>query len=225
MTGLIPVQAETLASPLLASSNNFWAKSMGGMYWDQGNSIAVDSSGNVYTTGRFWGTADFDPGPGTFNMTSAGGNDIFVSKLDSSGNFVWAKRMGGTDDAYDGDIGLGIAVDSSGNVYTTGYFYGTADFDPGSGTYNLTAVEYDIFVSKLNSNGDFVWAKSMGGAGWDKAASIAVDTSGNVYTTGFFEYNADFDPSLDVFDLVSPGSNDSIFISKLDSSGNFVWAK
>ena len=110
--------------------------------------------------GSFQGTADFDPGAGTFNLTSAGDYDIFISKLDSSGNFVWAKSLGGT--GY--DVSYGIALDSGGNVYTTGSFSGTVDFDPGAGTFNLTSAGTgDIFVSKLDSNGNFVWARSLGG--------------------------------------------------------------
>ena len=91
---------------------------------DKGQAIATDAAGNVYTTGYFQGTIDFDPGPGVSLMTSAGGTDIFVVKLDSAGNFVWARQFGGTSD----DQGNGIAVDASGNVLTTGYFKGTADF-------------------------------------------------------------------------------------------------
>jgi hypothetical protein len=199
----------------LDSGGNFvWAKSVGG------SDIAVDSAGNVYITGEFWETVDFDPGPGTYNLTSVGDADIFVSKLDSSGNFVWAKRMGGTFV----DQGIGIAVDGAGNVYTTGYFLRTADFDPGPGTYNLTTPDMDIYVSKLDSSGNFVWAKSMGGANGDQGNSIAVDSSGNVYTTGLFKETADFDPGPGTYNLTSAGTDD-IFVSKLDSSGDFVWAK
>ena len=103
-----PVQAEAPARPLFASGDFAWAKGMGGTGDDAGYSIIVDSNNNVYTTGSFKGTADFDPGPGTFNLTSAGVNyNIFVSKLDNNGDFVWAKNMGGTS----GDFGFGIAVD------------------------------------------------------------------------------------------------------------------
>ena len=213
---------DIFVSKLDSSGNFVWAKNMGGASNDDGYSIAADASGNVYTTGDFYGTADFDPGPGTYNLTAAGGLDIFVSKLDSSGNFVWAKNMGGasTDDGYS------IALDASDNVYTTGDFSGTADFDPGPGTYNLTSVarSYDIFVSKLDASGNFVWAKDMGGASNDWGNSIAVDGSRNVYTTGYFTSTADFDPGTGTYNLTSAGQGD-IFVSKLDSSGNFVWAK
>ena len=110
----------------------------------------MDGSGNVYTTGRFGGSVDFDPGAGVFNLTSAGEQDIFVSKLDSAGNFVWARRMGGADL----DRGIGVTVDDSGIVYTTGHFQGSADFDPGAGVFSLTSTGLDdIFVSKLDSAG------------------------------------------------------------------------
>ena len=119
--------------------------------------ISVDAAGNVYTTGFFSRTVDFDPGAETANLTSAGAADIFVSKLDNAGNFVWARNMGGT--SGDFDVGLGVIVDAAGNVYTTGYFNGTADFDPGAGTANLTSAGgADIFISKLDNAGNFVWA-------------------------------------------------------------------
>ena len=206
----------------LDSAGNFvWAKGMGGSYVDHGLGIVVDTSDNVYTTGVFQDMADFDPGPGTFNLISEGGNDIFVSKLDSAGTFVWAKAMGG----IDGDEGDGIAVDSSGNVYSTGFFEGTVDFDPGAGTADLTSAgSLDSFVQKLNSAGIFVWAKAMGGTDPQGGSGIAVDTSGNVYTTGSLEGTADFDPGSGTANLTSAGLND-IFVSKLDSAGDFVWAK
>ncbi len=220
-------QAESFARSLFTSGDFLWAGSItGGAYYEQNNSIAVDSNGNVYTTGRFYGTADFDPSPSTFSLStsSIGDNDIFISKLDSNGNFIWAKSMGGTDI----DAGNSIAVDSFGNVYTTGHFENTADFDPGVGVANLTSSSKwidDIFVSKLDSNGNFVWAKKMGGLGNDYSHDIAVDSSGNVYTTGRFENTADFDPGQDAFNLINNSIGTDIFVSKLDTNGNFVWAK
>ncbi len=197
-----------------------WAKRLGGANQDQGYSVAVDSSGNVYSTGHFEGTADFDPGPGTYDLTSAGFQDIFVSKLDANGNFVWAKRLGG----WNYDYGESIAVDGAGNVYTTGIFDGTVDFDPGPGTHNLTGVS-DIFISKLDTNGSFVWARRMGGPSPDYGYSIVVDSAGRVYTTGDFRATADFDPDPGItYNLTSAGETD-IFVSKLDANGNFVWAR
>lgn len=205
-----------------AHSTDFeWARRWGGTSTEHGYSIAVDGSGNVYSTGRFTGTVDFDPGAGTANLTSAGSDDVFVSKLDSNGNFVWARRFGSTGT----DMGHGIGVDASNNVYTAGYFAGTVDFDPGTGTFNLTSAGgYDVFVSKLDSNGDFVWAKRLGGSSDDYTYGIAVDSSGNVHTTGYFSGTADFDPGAGSQDLTSAGGND-VFVSKLDSNGDFVWAK
>jgi len=221
---------DVFVSKLDSSGNFVWAKSFGGIWNDSGNSIAVDSSGNVYTTGSFQDTVDFDPGAGTFNLASQpeyrGIGAVFVSKLDSSGNFVWAKSF----DGIYNESGQSITVDSSGNVYTTGYFQETIDFDPGAGTTNLTAVvtaissNYDVFVSKLDSSGNFVWAKSFGGTSSEVSYRIAVDSSGNVYTTGYFSGTADFDPGAGTANLTSAGSQD-VFVSKLDSSGNFVWAK
>jgi hypothetical protein len=202
---------EIFVQKLDASGNLVWARRMGGTSDDFGIGIAVDSADNVYTTGTFVGTADFDPGAGTVNLTSAGIRDIFVQKLDASGTFAWARRMGGTSF----DQGWGIAVDPLGNVYTTGYFEGTVDFDPGAGTVNLSSAgNYEIFVQKLDASGNYVWARSMAGTSEDQGFGIAVDSAGNVYTTGYFSGTVDFDPGAGTVNLSSAGSRD-IFVSKL----------
>ncbi|MDD1434596.1 SBBP repeat-containing protein, partial [Dolichospermum sp. ST_sed6] len=206
---------------LNSDGSTAWVKRFGGTGNDFGVSIKLDSSGNIYTTGGFQGTVDFDPGTGTSNLTSAGGLDVFISKLNSDGSFAWAKSFGGTGT----DFGTSIKLDSSGNIYTTGTFQGTADFDPGNGTSNLTSAgSYDVFVSKLNSDGSFAWAKSLGGTLEDIANSITVDSSGNIYTTGYFNGTADFDPGTGTSNLTSAGY-DNVFVSKLNSDGSFAWAK
>ncbi len=197
-----------------------WAKNMGGINGDYGLCLAVDTLGNLYSTGYFNGISDFDPGIGIANLTSVGSNDIYISKLDPGGKFLWAKSVGGTFS----DIGVAIVADDSGNVYTTGNFAGTVDFDPGIGVFNLTSSGLDdIFVLKLDVNGKFVWVKNMGGVGYDDGRSIALDGLRNVYTCGTFDGKADFNPGVDTSYLSPTGSTDA-FICKLDASGNFVWA-
>ncbi len=198
-----------------------WANRTGNTAKDEGISVATDASGNSYSTGSFSGTVDFDPGAGTVNLTSVGDNDIFVSKINSSGNLVWAKSFGSS--VY--DVGIDIAVDASGNVYTTGNFSGTVDFDPGAGTTMLSSSGgSDIFVSKLDANGNFLFARTMGGTTVDGGLSIAVDPLNNIYTTGAYSGTADMDPGAGVFSLSSLKGGNDIFIVKLNSSGNFLWA-
>jgi hypothetical protein len=215
-------------SKLDAAGNFVWAKRLGGTADDVGASIAADASGNVYTTGYFAGTGDFDPDPAVTNtLTSAGAFDIFISKLDAAGNFIWARRMGGT--AAAGDFGGAVAVDAVGNVYTTGAFNGTADFNPDPAVTNTlsTAGSSDIYISKLDAAGNYVWARRMGGSGSsaDFGESIALDASGNVYTTGRFSGTSDFNPDPAVTNSLTSAGIDDIFISKLDAAGNYVWAK
>ena len=198
-----------------------WARSAGVSNNDYGNSITTDDLNNVYITGRFDGVVDFDPGAGISTLTSNGGSDIFIQKLDSDGNFIWAKSMGGTASDY----GLSITTDASNNVYATGRFSRTVDFDPSTSTANLTSVgSFDIFVLKLDKNGNFEWAKSFGGSSGDYGYSVSINNSNQVLITGYFRNTVDFDPSTNTFNLISKGGYD-IFIEKLDSDGNFIWAK
>jgi len=189
-----------------------WAKQAGGTIDDYGNSIAVDANGNIYVTGRFYGSSTF----GTTNLTSSGGSDIFVAKLDINGNWLWAKKAGGTSDDYV----YGIAVDGNGNSYVTGYFESSATF----GTTTLTSSGYcDIFVTKIDHNGNFLWTKQAGGIYNDYVYSIAVDTNGNSYITGRF-YSSSC--SFGIITLINCNSEyEDIFVAKLDINGNFMWAK
>ena len=205
------------------SGDFLWAKNIGGTSDDRGISLATDASGNVYTTGTFRGTVDFDPGSGVANLVTGSGSCVFVSKLDASGNYGWAKIL----DTNQGN-GTGIALDASGNVYTTGSFSGSIDFDPSSANvYSYSSGSIDVFISKLDASGNYVWGRTMGGSRADIANSICLDASGNIYTTGYFNSSdADFDPSSGVAQLGTTGINDDdVFISKLNASGNYVWAK
>jgi len=206
----------------LNNAGNFiWAKNMGGVSLDVGYCVAVDAAFNVYISGEFQGSADLDPGPGIYNLSSAGNIDIFITKLNSSGDLIWTKSVGGPSANQLGSM----ALDAAGNIYYTGYFNGTVDFNPGPVTFNFTSFGgWDIFISKLDASGNFVYAKQLGGTSNDTGRSIAIDALCNVYTTGYFQGTADLDPGAAIFNLNTAGSTD-MFISKINSSGNFVWAK
>lgn len=186
-----------------------WAKGFGGTGDSLGQSIVADSTGNVYVTGNFTGSATF----GSKTLTSGGGYDVFVTKLDASGNSSWADSFGGTGE----DDGFGIALDSLNNVYFTGIFSNTANF---AGTTLTSAGDSDIYVASVNNSGTLRWAKRMGGTGHDDGVSIAIDSGDHVYVTGDFSATANFG----TFNLTSPGNND-VFVERLDSAGNVVWAK
>lgn len=143
----------------LDTGGNFqWVQSLAVGSLASGSDIERDGAGNLYITGTLNSLnpprpADFDPGSSDFMMTSVGFSDAYVCKLDSGGHFVWARQMGGNDTS-NADAGQGLAVDRDGNVYTVGDFAGTADFDPGPGTFTLTSAGVgqggrDAFVSKL----------------------------------------------------------------------------
>ncbi len=201
-----------------ASGNFVWVKTIGGVSSEFGSSISIDSSGNVYVAGGFRNTVDFDPGPGTALLTASSNIDYFILKLDASGNFLWAK-------SFDGNV-FSMKVDGAGNVHTTGIFSGTIDFDPGPDTSYLSSLgnALDIFVQKLDANGDFLWAKAFSGPNIDFGFSITLDDMGNVYTAGYFAETVDFDPGPDTSFFTSAGQTD-VFVHKMDASGNFIWVK
>jgi len=208
-----------------ADGDLVWAKGVGGTGEDSGNAIHVDLMGDVYSTGSFEATVDFDPGAGTVNLSSVSNGDIFVLKLDAAGDFTWANGMGGTHALFS-DSGEAITSDASGNVVVTGGFYGTVDFDPGVGVENHSSVgEGDLFIHKTNSSGDLIWTKTVGGTLYDLGSGVKVDDTGNIFTTGYFDESADFDPGAGTFVLSGPAFSRNVFISELDSAGDFVSAR
>jgi hypothetical protein len=135
----------------------------------RGEAIAVDADDNIYLVGEFLGTIDFDPGTDTFDLefnndlSGPYANDIFILKIDASGNFLWAKQVG----SKLSDYATSIDIDNSGNLYITGFFEGTVDFDPSEATFNLTSFgTTDAFILKLSSEGDFIWAGQIGGSNY-----------------------------------------------------------
>ncbi|MBK7966766.1 MAG: T9SS type A sorting domain-containing protein [Bacteroidetes bacterium] len=200
-----------------------WASKVAGLGNDYGDIIKTDALGNVYIAGRFDGTCDFDPGASVSNKMSAGSSDAFIAKYTSSGALTWVISMGSTG----ADRVYAIDVDANGNVYVTGNFSLTVDFDPGPGLLNFTSIGgLDIFMAKYNSNGNLVWANSIGNTNTEISESIALDASGNFYVGGEFSSpNLDLDAGANT--LTVNNGNTTVtydpFLVKYDTAGNFVW--
>lgn len=208
--------------------NFIFAKKIAGSEYSHSlRSLALSLSGNIYVTGTFTGTSDFDPGPGVFNLsTSITDSDIFISKYDNNGNLIWAKQFAGNN----GGVSWSLDIDGLENIYAAGIFYGTCDFDPSPSVFNLTSVvagsgfNSDIFITKLNSSGNFVFAKQVTGLQGGDCWGMSVDPTGNIFMTGNFLSITDFDPGPNTF-LLNPGNYPDAFVLKLDNLGNFIWVK
>ncbi len=211
----------------LDTDGNFlWAHTFGGINSDRALCITRDLNDNIYVGGIFGDTVDFDPSPSVSIVNALGDWDMFILKLTSDGNFVWVKTIGG--DNASGRL-EDITCDPWGNVISTGRFSQSMDFDPGVNTDVHEAISMsDVFVQKLSSNGNFLWARTFGGSSNEVGWGVSTDVTGSVYTTGQFRESVDFDPGLgtDIHEAMpSLGSNSDVFIHKLDSSGNFQWVR
>lgn len=211
-----------IATPLYAQVVELeWVKHIGGSMKDEGQIIDIDLNNNVYTSGYYSNTVDFDPGPGIHNLTSFG-RATFVQKMNANGEFLWAKKTIEHSSSY-----RDMKVDHLGNVYTTGSFASTLDFDPDTSVFNLVSNgSFDGFIHKLDSNGNFCWVKQIGGEGSDAVQGLIIDNNGSIFVLGKFVDTVDFDPGLGVYNLVNEsGLIPALFIQKLDSNGDFIWAK
>ena len=205
---------------LVGKAQSFWAQGIGGGNVDETMDICKDNVGNIISTGYFTNTATF----GTVNpLTSAsiGIPDIYVSKSNPSGVIQWAIRAGG----LGSDRALSVKTDVAGNIYITGFYYGSATF----GTFTLSSINgsQDIFIAKLNSSGTFIWAISAGGTMADIGNAIDIDINGNVLLTGQFQGIASFGGSI-LTSMVNPQStlySIDIFTAKYDNNGSFLWVK
>jgi hypothetical protein len=211
----------------LDTNGNFvWADGMGSDGTDQGTSVAVDPSGNVYVAGTWGGggvkypsKTDFDPGPGVYQLPYTGGTnrETFLEKLTNSGQFVWAETTTGTTLNASGVYPVQLAVDGSGNAYVLGGFSGTIGFGPSGGQTTLTSGgPSDFFVWKATSTGGLGWTVDTG---WYQPSGqlppviphgIAVDASNNVDLTGAFRGTVDFDPGPGTYDMTSAGANNGV---------------
>jgi len=214
----------TFLLPISVSAQNLdWATTAGGVGFDYGIALALDDSGNVYSTGYFADTCDFETGPGTTNLISAGNDDIFLQKLNSAGILQWVIGIGGSNI----DQGRSVALDNAANVFVTGSFVGTVDFDPGPGVGNISALGGNVnaFVCKFDRNGNFLWARAFQNNGASSIGfGLAVDSVGDVLCIGTFGGLCDFDPGAGTLNFLTNGLSDA-FICKLNANGNLVWAQ
>ncbi len=200
-----------------------WVNAFGtsNMVSDHGDWITSDDSGNIITLGRYGGNVDFNPGSGVANLYSYDG-EAFILKLDSAGNYCWVKTLGPL-------VNItceSIVTDHSGNVYVTGEFRNIVDFDPGGVNYSLaSAGGYDMFVLKLTSNGDYVWIKTIEAPDDQYAENLHCDSNNNLLISGFFHGTIDLNPDSAGQYVVTSADYYSFYILKLDSAGNFIWAK
>jgi hypothetical protein len=196
----------------------------GGSGSDEASAIAVDSDNNVIVTGIFWSTnMDFDPDPVDQFIRSTNGEwDAYLCKFDSSGDFKWAGTWG----ASNTDYGKGVCVDSLGNVYCSGNFRYTVDFDPGPGTATRSASGsswYDAFLSSFDADGNFRWVGTWGSTEKDDALECAVDEYDDVYVCGSFYYTVDFNPDPIETEERTAVWYDDAYVSMFSPDGDFQW--
>lgn len=192
------------------TGNFLWSRNYGGAGWEQAEHASADTSNNyIYVAGTFSDTTII----GSFTLSAYGGfgYDIFIAKFDSLGNVIWATSAGGPN----ADGVFGSTTDMSGNTYIMGHYFDSLYF----GSYQVKSNgNQDIYTAKCDPNGNFIWAKSFGSYGQDRARGICYDAIGNVYITGNFIDTAYFGLTT----LSSNGLADA-FIAKYDSSGNEKW--
>ncbi|MEM7038059.1 MAG: SBBP repeat-containing protein [Bacteroidota bacterium] len=196
-----------------------WADQLSGTGHVYTYGLATDPAGDIYVSGMFAATTDFDPGPGTTNLTPSGSQDLFLAKYAATGALAWVKQIGGSALTKGNDI----VLDAAGNLYLTGEFASATDFDPGAGTQSHTpSGGSDAFVLKLDAAGDFVWVYPFGSPdGDDNSLSLDLDGSGNVYAGGM--YNLQQNGTSEGFVLkLSPAGAQQWLVNFGDSGLDFV---
>lgn len=213
--------------PVLNWFKAFDNKNIHGMSLDNGRAVAVDAAGNVYSAGLFKETIDLDPGPAEFLLT--GGYHIenygvYISKLSATGDFIWGKQL----PVLVEFSSIEITVDKNGNVYLTTELRDPSDMDPGAGETILSPIgAKDVFVIKLDPEGNLLWVRNFGGSQFDTVCNpsgISVDFNGDVLISGTFNKTIDFDPGPETYTLTAIRHFEG-FLVKLNSAGEFIWAR
>lgn len=202
--------------------NLIWAKSFGGTATEFVQKVAVDATGNVYATGYYQGTVNFDASQTGFTRTSQGSNDVFVAKYSPTSSAIWVRAFGGTA----AESGVDITLDANGNVIVVGaYASATMVIDSPSVDGVSSVGSRDIFMVSFDSNGGYNWSKSMGGAGEDIPTAVEIDQMGHIYITGLFYGTSDFNPSsILTNNLTASGITYDAFLAKYTGVGTYIWA-
>jgi len=209
ISGPVDARVPLVLDPCLA-----WGSYLGGSFDDYGYGIACDSTGNAWVTGETW-SFDF-PVPGGFSASKSGPWDVFVAKITPSGSLAWASFLGGASQ----NAGLGIACDSTGNAWVTGYTYST-DFPTPGGFSTSNSGGEDVFVARVTPEGTLAWASYLGGSLQDGGRGIACDSTGNAWVTGQ-TWSANF-PVPGGFGTSNGGGEDA-FVARITPSGTLAWA-
>lgn len=207
----------------IQSQTHEWSYNLGSTSNDEGRKIATDDQGNVYITGVFTGTVDFNPGIGTLNRTSAGGQDGYVVKFNNAGAFQYVYTFGGPTN----ELPIDIAAAADGTVYLVGVFRATTDFDPTSffGVNRTSNGAEDLFLLQLNTVGTFQWVVNVGGTQNDGAHDVAIDSNGDVIITGGFEgFAIDFNPLGAASNRTAFG-DENVFVAKYQNTGLLTWVR
>ncbi|HPT14775.1 MAG TPA: T9SS type A sorting domain-containing protein [Bacteroidales bacterium] len=225
LTTTNPDDRDMFLQKLDPDGNLLWAlrfgTNTGDFNIDVGRSVCTDNSGNIYVAGNFNGTTSF----GGFFLTAQNGRDDFIMKLSPEGNVLWAKALASPD--FDGGSACVVKVGSDGYVYATGEFAGTIDADPGPGELllNSNGSTKDMYILRLDADGNYIWSGIIDGNSGMECRQMAVNTTGTdweIYLGGGFNGTADFDPGAGVNNLTEVAHQDA-FLMKI-ANGQFAWA-
>lgn len=201
------------------NGNLIWVKTVGGSNADQANEIVLDHQGHLLIAGSFRSTIDLDPGPAAVNVSSAGFDDAFLLRLDTSGNYLWNAAFGNTGS----DIMNTVAADADGNIIMAGTFQDSIDADPGAGVSMLVCSgNVGGFVIKTDSSGMMIFADAFAGTNNNSPRQVKVHPSGHIFLAGSFNGSCDFDPQSSINNISSAGSDDA-YLLRLDAAGNLDW--
>ena len=195
-----------------------WVTPVAGGLSNEALTVALDGAGNPIIAGDFWSTATFGS---TTLTTTLQFSELFIAKLDTLGNWVWARSASGSVQ----DNAGGIAVDAQGNAYVTGWFGGGSTT---LGTTTLTGLAgFNLFITRLSSSGNFLWARTAGGSNCSTHGRAVASTTGGAVLVGDFGSSMAGGPPLAAtFGTTTLSTKDGtdLFAAKIDATGNFVWA-